>query len=308
MVCPSHDHTPAGTSPSEGLRVTVLGAALNILLVLLKFVVGITGGSRALVADAAHSLSDLVSDVVVAWGLIVGSRPTDDSHHYGHAKVELLAELILGFILLVGGLGILVNSLRVIMSGHPTSPSVLVLPVAALSVLVKEYLFKVTMRTARKTGSTSLVANAWHHRSDSLTSLGVLVGAGAAVIHPSFAVADALVGALVAAVVIKIGVEIGWEAAARLVDTAPGQDYVMRTERVILQVPKTRSVRDMKMRYVGQRIAVEVHLGLDPEMPVRESHDVARAVKKAIMERDSRVFDVVVHVEPEERSFTSGSA
>lgn len=288
--------------------MTVLGAALNILLVLLKFVVGITGGSRALVADAAHSLSDLVSDVVVAWGLIVGSRPTDDSHHYGHAKVELLAELILGFILLVGGLGILVNSLRVIMSGHPTSPSVLVLPVAALSVLVKEYLFKVTMRTARKTGSTSLVANAWHHRSDSLTSLGVLVGAGAAVIHPSFAVADALVGALVAAVVIKIGVEIGWEAAARLVDTAPGQDYVMRTERVILQVPKTRSVRDMKMRYVGQRIAVEVHLGLDPEMPVRESHDVARAVKKAIMERDSRVFDVVVHVEPEERSFTSGSA
>jgi len=304
----SHGRIPThGTGPSEGLRVTAFGAALNILLVILKFAVGIAGGSRALVADAAHSLSDLVSDIVVAWGLIVGSRPTDDSHHYGHAKVELLAELILGMILLAAGLGIVLNSIRVVLSGHATSPSILVLPVAALSVLLKEYLFRITMHTAKRTGQSSLVANAWHHRSDSLTSMGVLIGAGMAVIRPAFAVADALVGALVAAVVIKIGVEIGWEAAARLVDTSPGSQYVARMEQMILTVPRTRSVRDLKMRYVGRSIAVEVHLGLDPDMPVRESHDVAKEVKNTIMERDSRVFDVVVHVEPEERLFSSGS-
>ena len=298
----SSDDQITSPDPKEGLRVTALGAAVNLLLVILKFTVGLYGGSRALVADAAHSLSDLVSDVVVAWGLIVGSLPSDDSHHYGHAKVELLAEMILGTILVVGGLGIMLNSIGAVMSGEARSPSIVVLPVAAASVLLKEYLFRVTMKTARRTGHSSLLANAWHHRSDSLTSMGVLLGAGLATVHPSFAVADALVGALVAAIVIKVGVGIGWEAAARLVDTAPGRDYVKRMERMILNVPSTRSVRDLKMRYVGRRIAVEVHLGLDPEMPVRDAHDVAREVKTAIMERDRRVFDVLVHVEPEERA------
>ena len=297
----SHDHiTSPDPDPREGLKVTALGATVNLLLVIFKFAVGVSGGSRALVADAAHSLSDLVSDIVVAWGLIVGSRPSDEDHHYGHAKVELLAEMILGAILIAGGLGIMLDSLRSVLSGEARSPSFFVLPVAALSVLLKEYLFRVTMKIARKTGRSSLMANAWHHRSDSLTSMGVLAGAGLAMIHPSFAVADSLVGALVAAIVIKVGVGIGWEAAARLVDTAPGRDYVKRMEEMILEVPEARSVRDLRMRYVGRRIAVEVHLGLDPEMPVRESHDVAKEVKETIMDLDQRVFDVLVHVEPEE--------
>jgi cation diffusion facilitator family transporter len=264
--------------------------------------VGILGGSRALVADATHSLSDLVSDVVVAWGLIAGSRPRDDRHHYGHAKMELLAEMILGVILLAGGTGIMVNSVRAIMAGEPRSPSLIVLPVAAVSAVVKEYLFRITMQSARRTGRSSLIANAWHHRSDSLTSLGVLAGAGMATIDPNFAVADALVGAIVGAVVVKVGITIGWDASAQLVDTAPGRGYAAAMEQMILKVPKTRSVRDLKMRYVGRRIAVEVHLGLDPEMPVRESHDVATQVKKHVMKRDDRVFDVVVHVEPEEQT------
>ncbi len=302
MKASSSESNIAGSELREGLRVTALGAAVNLLLVVLKFLVGISGGSRALVADAAHSLSDLVSDIVVVWGLIVGSRPSDDSHHYGHAKVELLAEMILGMILVTAGLGIMLDSVRAVLSGESRSPSFIVLPVAAISVLLKEYLFRVTIQAARKTGHSSLIANAWHHRSDSLTSMGVLLGAGLAMIRPSFAVADALMGALVAAIVIKVGVGIGWEAAARLVDTAPGRDYMKRMEQMILSVPKTRSVRNLKMRYVGRRIAVEVHLGLDPEMPVRESHDVGKEVKETIMELDSRVFDVLVHVEPEERA------
>jgi cation diffusion facilitator family transporter len=307
MPLPTDQKVSGTNGSSEGLRVTGLGAVLNLLLVLLKFAVGISGGSRALVADAIHSLSDLVSDVVVAWGLIAGSRPRDESHHYGHAKMELLAEMILGVILVAAGSGIMVDSVRAVMAGDPRSPSLIVLPVAAVSILLKEYLFRITMQAAMKTGQSSLIANAWHHRSDSLTSMGVLAGAGMALINPMFAVADALVGAIVGAVVVKVGIGIGWDAAARLVDTAPGRDYAARMEQMILQVPKTRSVRDLKMRYVGRRIAVEVHLGLDPEMVVRESHDVATEVKRAIMEKDKRVFDVLVHVEPEERLLSSGS-
>ncbi|MDT8396667.1 MAG: cation diffusion facilitator family transporter [bacterium] len=296
------DKSHSRTLPKEALRITAVGAVLNLVLVVFKFMAGVYGNSRGLVADAAHSMSDLVSDLVVVWGLIVGSRPRDDSHHYGHAKVELLAEMILGIILFAAGLGIIFDSVKAIMAGISRPPSFLVLPVAALSVFSKEYLYRATLRTAKKTGHASLFANAWHHRSDALTSVGVLLGAGLGMISPSLALADALMGILVAAVVIRVGVGIGWEAAARLVDTAPAKDYMKQMERMILSVPRTRSVRDLKMRYVGHHIAVELHLGLDPGMPVRESHDVAREVKRTVMNRDKRVFDVLVHVEPEESS------
>ncbi|UCG39345.1 MAG: cation transporter [bacterium] len=288
------------------VRVTVRGAILNIFLVVVKLAVGVAGGSRALVADAAHSMSDLVSDGVVIWGLVVGARPSDECHHYGHAKVELLAEMILGAILMAAGLGIALDSVRSILSGGGSAPSVIVLPVAALSAVSKEYLYRATIRVARVTGHPSLVANAWHHRSDALTSLGVLLGAGLAMTSPGLAVADAITGILVAVVVIRIGVGIGWEAAARLVDTAPSRDYMRRMEEMILSMPRARSVRDLKMRYVGHLIAMEVHLGLDPSMSVKESHDVAKEVKKSIMRMDRRVFDVVVHVEPEERAQGAG--
>jgi cation diffusion facilitator family transporter len=300
------DHTPTSVK-EDGLRVTFLGAALNITLVLLKLFVGIIGNSRALIADAVHSMSDLVSDFVVIWGLIVGGRPSDESHHYGHAKLELLAELALGVILIIAGLGIAVDSIRAIMSGEVRPPSFTVLPVAAVGVITKEYLYRVTIRSARRTDRPSLVANAWHHRSDALTSAGVLSGAGLAVLNPNLAMLDAMVGILVAAVIINIGRKIAWEASERLVDTAPSRDYMNRIIEMVLGVPSTRSVRDLKVRYVGHLVALEVHLGLDPGMSVREGHDVAREVKHAIMDSDRRVFDVVVHVEPEERAASPGN-
>lgn len=301
----AHEHPlPSGTA--EGVRVTVIGAVLNIVLVLLKFLFGITGNSRALVADAVHSMSDLVSDVVVIWGLIVGSRPSDESHHYGHAKLELLAEAVLGTILVIAGLGIAMDSVQVVLSGVVRPPSLVILPVAAVSVVSKEYLYWLTMRTAKRTDRSPLVANAWHHRSDALTSAGVLLGATLAVFHRDLVIADALVGIFVAVVVVRVGVKISWEAATKLVDTAPSRDYVSRMKTMIMTVPRTRSVRDLKMRYVGRLIALEVHLGLDPDMSVSESHDIAREVKQTIMKKDRRVFDVTVHVEPEERAQGAG--
>jgi cation diffusion facilitator family transporter len=128
----------------------------------------------------------------------------------------------------------------------------------------------------------------------------VLLGAGLAIIFPALVIVDSLVGLVVASVVIRVGWGIAWESAMKIVDTAPSQDHMARIKEMMLRVPGTRSVRDLKMRYVGSLIAVEVHLGLDPNMSVREGHDVAKAVKKYVLEKDSRVFDVLVHVEPEE--------
>lgn len=292
---------PPATRAGEGLRVTYLGAALDILLFLLKLLVGFAGNSRAMVADAVHSLSDVVTDVIVVWGLLAGSRPSDECHHYGHAKLELMAELVLGAILIITGLGIAFDSIRAVLGGVVKTPSFFVLTVAALSVISKEALFWVTIRVGRKTGIPSLVANAWNHRSDGLTSAGILLGVGLAIYYPKLVLIDALIGILVGAVIIHMGLKIGWEAASKLVDTAPSRVFLSRMEEMILKVPRTRSVRNLKVRYVGHLVALEVHLGLDPEMSVHESHEVAKNVKHRIMERDQRVFDVVVHVEPEGR-------
>lgn len=294
------EHIEQNVHTRDGIRVTLEGAAVNLALIFLKLGVGITGGSRALVADAAHSMSDLVSDGVVIWGLVIGGKPSDESHHYGHAKLELLAEMALGAILFMAGVGIALDAVKAALAGQMARPALIVLPVAAAGALAKELLFRRTMAVARRTGKGSLLANAWHHRSDSLTSLGVLAGAGLSMVSPAFAAADALVAILVAAVVVKVGAGIWWEAVVRIVDTAPARDYQAKIEDTILSVPRTLSVRNLRMRYVGRRIAVEVHLGLDPEMNVRDSHDVARNVKRAVMEKDPRVFDVLVHVEPEE--------
>jgi len=292
-------HAPSKARAGEGVRVTLLGAGLDIFLFFLKLLVGFLGHSRAVVADAVHSLSDVVTDVIVVWGLIAGSRPSDECHHYGHAKLELMAEMVLGAVLVLTGIGIIVDSLKAVLGGPVRTPSLIVLPVIALSVLIKEALFWVTIKAARKTRTPSLTANAWNHRSDGVTSAGILLGVGLAIFYPKLVIIDALVGILVAAVIIHMGVKIGWEAASKLVDTAPSRIFGNCMEGVILGVPRTRSIRNLKMRYVGHLIALEVHLGLDPAMSVLESHDVAREVKRAVMESDPRVWDVVVHVEPE---------
>ena len=285
---------------ADSLKVTIIGSIINVVLVILKISLGTMGHSRALVADGIHSLTDLVTDVIVIGGLIIGSRPQDDSHHYGHGKVETLAEMGLGGILIFAGLAIVFDSVKAMLAGSTVQPLPIVIPAALASIVLKEWLYHVTIRAARRDDRPALVANAWHHRSDALTSVGVLLGAGLAIIFPALVIVDSLVGLVVASVVIRVGWGIAWEAAMKIVDTAPSQDHMARIKEMMLRVPGTRSVRDLKMRYVGSLIAVEVHLGLDPNMSVREGHDVAKAVKKYVLEKDSRVFDVLVHVEPEE--------
>jgi len=294
---PMHDNKK---QLADSIKVTIIGSVINVILVVVKIVLGTMGNSRALVADGVHSLTDLVTDVIVIAGLIIGSRPRDESHHYGHGKVENLAEMGLGGILIIAGLAIVYDGVKAMLSGVSGPPLPIVIPAAFASVILKEFLYHLTIRAARRNNRPALVANAWHHRSDALTSLGVLVGAGLAVIFPALAILDTLLSLVVAAVVIKVGGGIAWEAVMRIIDTAPSDDYMSRVSDLIMSVPDVRSVRNLRMRHVGSLIAVEVHLGLDPEMSVRQSHDLATEVKRHVLDKDSRIFDVLVHVEPEE--------
>lgn len=285
---------------NEALKITKTGALINIILVILKVVLGYFGGSRALVADGLHSMTDLVSDAAVMVGVIAGAKPRDDNHHYGHGKVENLAEMMLGLILVLAGLFIAVDSVRTVFRNDISTPSYVVIPVAVISIFSKEWLYRVTVRTGRKFHRQALIANAWHHRSDALTSVGVLLGVSLAVLVPGLAMADAAVGFLVAIVIVRIGSKIGWDSGMRIIDTSPGVDYELKVEHMILEVPGALTVREMKFRYVGNMIAIEAHVGMDPELSVREGHDIATAVKGSVMEKDGRVYDVVVHMEPEE--------
>ncbi len=284
----------------EAVRITIIGAVINVVLVIIKLVLGYFGNSRALMADGLHSMTDLVSDITVMAGLLAAAKPRDENHHYGHGKVENLSEMVLGLILVFAGLFIAVDSVHAIFRPNISVPSYFVIPVAVASIISKEWLYRVTVKAGRKSHRQSLIANAWHHRSDAITSAGVLLGVTLAVFVPKFAMADAAVGFLVAIVIVRIGGKIGWDSAMRIIDTAPGVDYELKVERMILEVPGALTVREMKFRYVGNMIAIEAHVGMDPELNVREGHDIATAVKRSIMERDRRIYDVVVHVEPEE--------
>ena len=296
------------TLSTPSVRVTIVGALVNVALVVIKLFLGFTGHSKALVADGIHSMTDLVSDAIVLGGLMIGSLPRDETHHYGHAKVELLAEMFLGLLLVVAGVYISFDSISALFIHDLAAPSVIVIPAALVSVISKEWLFRISIRVGKREERPSVIANAWHHRSDALSSLGVLIGVTLAVLHPSLMAADALMGFIVALVVIKAGWEIGWNAVIRVIDTSPGKEYESRIARLIGEVPGVLSIRDLRLRYVGNRIAVELHLGLDPDMSVRMGHDIATAVKRHVMAKDRRVFDVLVHMEPEEstRSVDSG--
>ncbi|MFV2082549.1 MAG: cation diffusion facilitator family transporter, partial [bacterium] len=213
---------------NEAMRITKIGAVINIVLVVIKIVLGYFGGSRALIADGLHSMTDLVSDIAVMVGLIAAEKPRDEDHHYGHGKVENLSEMVLGLILVFAGLFIAVDSVHAMFRPNISSPSSFVILVAAASIISKEWLYRVTVRIGRKSHRQSLIANAWHHRSDALTSAGVLLGVTLAVFVPKFAMADAAVGFLVAIVIVRIGSKIGWDSAMRIIDTAPGVDYELK--------------------------------------------------------------------------------
>lgn len=286
-------------SARSGIKVTVVGAIINIVLSILKFVFGYFGHSRALIADAVHSLSDLASDFVVIFGLHFGSLPADKDHHYGHKKIETLTEIILGFILIGVAIKIAYDSATAIWLHQYSFPKPVTIIAAIISIASKELLYRWTKNIADKTDNRALLANAWHHRSDALSSIAVLIGLVAVQISPDLVFMDAAASLIVSALIIKVGWEIFHEGFKRIIDTAPPSKYVEDIYRIINEYPKVKNPHKLKMRYVGNAIHMEVHIEVDPEMPVREGHEIAAGVKHRILAFDKRVLDVTVHIEPE---------
>lgn len=281
----------------DARKVTWVGAGVNFAIGGLKIVFGILGRSQVLVADGVHSFSDLATDFVVLFGLKAANRPYDEGHPYGHGRIETMGTLILGVVLIGAGVLILVEILARIRAGILYTPSVPTLLIAALAIGTKEVLFRYTLRVGRRTGNSSVIANAWDHRSDALSSLAALVGIAGA--RAGWPILDPVAAIVVALLVMGVGWKISRGAVMELVDTAIPRSVQEQISRVAGETPGVLGHHALRTRRVGQDIFVDIHIEVDPKLSVQEGHGVAKMVKEAVQRRITDVADVLVHTEPE---------
>lgn len=299
------DAPPTAESKARHLktRVTLVGAAVNLLLAALKVVIGVIGQSQALVVDGVHSLSDLVSDALVLFAAHSGSKEADDDHPYGHARFETAATVAIGVVLLMVAGGFAYDAvMRLTEPDRLWTPGWIVLPAAVASVLAKEIIYQYTARVGRRVGSKLIEANAWHHRSDALSSLVVIGGfAGAAA---GFAWFDAVAAIIVAIMVGIMGWQFAWQSMQELVDTGLDPETVSELGRLIDGVDGVRSHHNLRTRQMAGAALVDVHILVDPLVSVSEGHRIGEAVEHRLSAYLERPGEILVHVDAERLDVT----
>lgn len=284
-------------------RVTLVGSAVNVVLLVFKFVAGILGGSAAMIADAVHSLSDFASDVVVLVLVRLGNKPRDKDHDYGHGKYETLASLIIGVALLVVGAMIaytgIVKICRAVAGDMPQQPGVIALVAALVSIVMKEWTYRFTVKVGREVESEAVVANAWHHRSDALSSIGTAVGIGGAVaLGDKWSVLDPVAAVVVSLFIVKTALSLMGSALGELLEKSLPDDV----EREIIDIAGSEEgvseVHHLQTRRIGNAIAIEMHLRMPGDTSLYEAHRRATEIEHKLKLRFGSQTHVGVHVEP----------
>lgn len=284
-------------------RVTLLGMFVNMLLFVFKLVAGIIGRSGAMIADAVHSASDFATDIVVLAFVRISAKPRDDDHDWGHGKYETLASLIIGVALFAVGVEILVDSaekITAVASGKVLPrPGMIALIAAAASIVVKEALYHWTIRVGRQIDSPSVVANAWHHRSDALSSIGALLGIGCAYFFgEKWRIADPIAAIIVAALIIKVAYDLCRTALAELLEKSLSREVEDEILAIISATPNVYKPHNLRTRRIGVNIAIEVHIRVDGSMSVLSSHEISRDIEDALRDRFGKQTAVAIHIEP----------
>lgn len=284
-------------------RVTLWGCIVNIALAIVKVIAGILGRSGAMVADAVHSLSDLASDVVVILFVKLASKPKDEDHHYGHGKYETLATTIIGLALGIVGFGILSDSVMriygVTQGEILNQPRLIALIVAAISILSKEILYRQTLKVGRKIDSPAVIANAWHHRSDALSSIGTFVGVGCAYfLGAKWRIADPIAAIVVAALIIKIAYDLVKVGIDELLERSLPEGDQQKILNIIDQTPQVATPHNLRTRRIGNNVAIEVHIRVDGSMSVDDSHLLTIEIEENIREHFGKESIINIHVEP----------
>lgn len=283
----------------RGLRATFLGLAVNVVLAGTKFVAGVFGHSHALVADATESLADVLSSLIVWRGLTVAATPADEDHPYGHGKAEPLAAAFVAAMLLGAAMWIAVTAIGEVAEPH-LSPKPFTLFVLLAVVLIKEILFRYVLREGASVDSAAMRSDAWHHRSDAITSVAAGIGISVALIGgKGYESADDWAAIAAACVIGWNGWRLLRPALNELMDTAPGREIVEEVRRVAATIPGVEEVEKCFVRKMGYHYYVDMHVEVDPEMTVRRSHEIAHEVKDKVRDEIPDVHDVLVHIEPQ---------
>ena len=286
-------------------KVTLLGGAVNVILLAFKFVAGILGHSAAMIADAVHSLSDFVTDLIVLIFVHISGKPQDKSHDYGHGKYETLALTIIGIALLIVALGIFSNGAQRIAAwcrGEDlNSPGMLALWAALTSILLKELTYRYTIRKAKELDSPALEANAWHHRSDALSSIGTAVGIGGAVLlGQRWAVLDPLASIVVGAFIVKVAVQLILQGMRDLLEHSLPDEVENEIMRIAQSEPDVIAPHDLRTRRIGNRYAIELHILMSGEITLAKAHDHADSIENQLKEKFGQNTHVAIHMEPKE--------
>jgi cation diffusion facilitator family transporter len=285
-------------SAKAGRSVTLVGALVNAFLILFKFLAGIFGQSQALIADAVHSISDLFTDFVVLLGLRIGRKAPDERHHFGHARIETLASAIVGLALIATALYLGIRAIWNIYHHIEYHPTWLALVGAGASIALKEALYHYTIHIGRRIKSLAIVANAWHQRSDALSSVAVLLGVAGARINPSWHILDSYAALCVSFFIIKVGLEILWGALREFTDTAPQPEVLNKIDSCIRSVEGVIDTHDLRVRTSGGMYQMETHIVVDGQVTVTEGHRIAKAVESCIAEEVADLDRIIVHVDP----------
>ena len=287
----------------EIYKVTLVGGAVNVALLLFKFVAGIVGHSAAMVADAVHSLSDFVTDVIVLVFVRISGKPQDKSHDYGHGKYETLAMTIIGVALLTVAIGILYSGATKIaawLQGEQLeAPGLLALWAALLSIILKEAVYRYSMVKARQLQSQAVEANAWHHRSDALSSIGTAIGIGGAIfLGQRWTVLDPLASVIVGAFIVKVAVDLLRNGIGDLMEQSLPDAVEEEILQLVASLPGLVEPHDLRTRRIGNHYAIELHILMDGDLSLREAHDKASEVEDLLRVHYGEDTHVAVHVEP----------
>ena len=291
----------------EIYKVTLVGSVGNIILLTFKFIAGTVGHSAAMLADATHSLSDFLTDMLVLVFVNISAKPQDKSHDYGHGKFETLATFFIGLALVAAATGIIVSGAVKFADwlggAQIAAPGKLALWAALISIVVKEFLYQYTSRKGKSLDSQAVVANAWHHRSDALSSVGAAIGIGGAILlGDRWTVLDPLASIVVGAMLMKVAWDVLKNSVNELTESSLPEETEREIEEIITSFPDVTDPHNLRTRRIGSRIAVEAHIRMDGDLPLKEVHARASDIERKLRERFGADTYVTLHTEPAEKS------
>lgn len=295
----SLDNLPPVTQPVQEIRrVTFWGLFVNLLLSISKLAIGFLGHSQSLIADAVHSLSDTSTDLAVLVGVRFWSAPADANHPHGHGRIETLITFFISIVLASVGAGLAYRAIVTLPELVHVIPEWSVFIMACLSIIVKELLYRWTVHIGTRVKSSALIANAWHHRSDAFSSVPVAVAVLASRIQPNWVFLDNIATVIVSVLILQAVWKIARPALGQLIDTAADQEEQQAIVDLVLDCEGVLAVHALRTRYIGPGLQVDLHVLVEPELTVREGHDIARGVKKRLLIQMPNIVDVLVHIEP----------